>query len=149
LNGPIDPKRKAAFLAEQREPGMMIFELEQALGVMQTVADDREKEKSKRWQANFDYTMARLESRIVYLYEYSYALGQIRSESLPELQDGQSGWRVGSRKKVLVPEPKAKKMAKDVGKLWKKIEEEYPGTPWELLARRENLVALGLEWRAK
>jgi len=149
LDGPIDPKGKAKFLAEQKEPGLMIFELEKALGIMKTVADERAKEKSKRWQANFDYTMARLEARLVYLFEYSYALGQIRSESLPELQAGQTGWRVGSRKKIQVPEPKAKQLAKDVSKIWKKIEDDYPGTPWELLARRESLIAIGLEWRAK
>lgn len=150
LNGPIDPKRKSAFLKEQQEPGMMIFELEQALGQMKTVAGEREKEPSKRWQANFDYTMARLESRLVYLFEYSYILGQIRSDSLPALESGQSGWRIGSRTKVQVPEPKAKTMArKEIPRLWRRIREQYPDTPWAILAERESLIALGLEWRAK
>lgn len=150
LNGPIDPKRKGEFLKEQQNPGMMIFELEKALGQMKTVAGEREKETSKRWQANFDYTMARLESRLVYLYEYSYILGQIRSDSLPALEGGQSGWRIGSRKKVQVPEPKAKTMAnKEIPRIWRRIREQYPDTPWAILAERESLIALGLQWRAK
>jgi hypothetical protein len=39
-------------------------------------------------------------------------------------------------------------MVKDIGKLWKKIEDEHPNTPWALLAQREKLYAMGLEWRA-
>ena len=48
---------------------------EQVLGQMKTVAEeDMDKETSKRWRANFEYTQARLKSRLVYIYEYSYLL---------------------------------------------------------------------------
>src|SRR5207253_10868440 len=40
LNGPIDPKQKAAFLKEQQEPGIMIFELEKVLADMNTAAEE-------------------------------------------------------------------------------------------------------------
>ena len=149
LAGPINPKQKTAFLMEQQEPGIQIFEMKKALSQMKAVADERAKETSKRWQANFDYTMARLESRLVYLFEYSYILGQIRSDSLPELAAGQSGWRVGSNAKITVPEPEAKAMAKEISKLWKKVQDDYPDTPWALLAERESMMALGLQWRGK
>ena len=149
LLGPITPQKKAEILKEQQDPGLMIFELEKVLGLMTALEEEREKEKSKRWQANFDYARARLQSRLVYLFESSYVLAQIRAESLPDLGPGQTGWRIGSRKKIQVNESKAKQYAKDVSKAWKKIDEEYPDTPWALLAKRENLIALGLEWRAK
>ena len=149
LAGPINPKTKASFLAEQREPGLAIFELEQALGQMRTAADEMEKETSRRWRANFDYTMARVKSRLVYIYEYSFLLGQIRLDSLPTLEENQNGWRVGSRKKIQVTEQKAKQYAKEVRSSFEKIQEEHPNTPWAVLSRRESLVALGLEWRAK
>jgi hypothetical protein len=150
LFGPIDPKKKTAFLKEQREPGMMIFELEQVLGQMQTLGtEDLDKETSKRWRANFDFTTARLKARLVYIYEYSFLLGQVRRDELPALEPGQDGWRVGSRKKIQVTEPKAKTYAKEVATAWKEIQKSYPDTPWAVLAHRESLVALGLEWRPK
>jgi hypothetical protein len=150
LNGPINPKQKAAFLAEQSTPGIMLFELEKSLSEMRTVAEsEMEKETSKRWRANFDYTQARLKARIVYIYEYSYLLGQIRQDALPALENGNDGWRVGSRKKIQVTEPVAKKYAKEVAKAWGAIQKDYPDTPWAVMAYRESMVTLGLEWRAK
>ena len=150
LPGPVDPKQKAAFLKEQQEPGILIFELEKMLAEMNAVADESmDKETSKRWRANFEYTRARLLARLVYVYEYSYILGQIRLDTLPPLDNGANGWRVGSRKKIQVTEPKAKAYAKEAASAWKDIQKKYPDTPWAVLAYRESLVALGLEWKAK
>jgi hypothetical protein len=149
LQGPIDPKNKAAFLLEQEPIGQSIFKLEQVLAQLREVADKRDDEVSKRWQANFDYTQARLQSRLVYLFEYSYTLGQIRADNLPELVPGQSGWRIGTGKKIAVTESKAKALSKESKKLWTRIQTQYPGTPWALLAQRESLMTLGLAWRAK
>jgi hypothetical protein len=149
LPGPIDPKRKAAFLLEQAGPGISIFKLKQALAQVKEAAEKRDAEVSKRWQANFDYLQARLQSRLVYLFEYSYTLGQIRADNLPELAPGQSGWRIGTGKKIAVTESEAKALSKDTKKLWQRIETQYPGTPWALLAQRESLITLGLAWRPK
>jgi hypothetical protein len=149
LGSPITPAKKAFFLKEQREPGLMIFDLEQALGRMQSLEEDLEKEPSKRWRANYQYTLNRLKSRLVYIYEYSYVLGQIRLDALPNLEGTQDGWRIGSRKKPQVSETKVKAYVKDIGRTWKAIQENYPDTPWAVLAHRESLLALGLEWRGK
>lgn len=145
-----DPKRKAAFLLEQAPLGISIFKLQGALSALEEAKEKRDTETSKRWQANFDYVNARLLSRLTYLYEYNFTLGQIRNDNLPELMGGQSGWRVGiSGAKITVTEPKAKKYQKDIEKLWKRIQEDYPETPWALLAQRESMFSLGLAWRPK
>lgn len=151
LNSPIDPKRKAAFLIEQEPLGIAVFKLQkEALPKVLEAAKMRDMETSKRWKANFDYIQARLQSRLVYLFEYNYTLGQIRADNLPELAPGQSGWRVGvSGPKLNVTENDAKDLAKKTSKLWNKIEESYPDTPWALLAQRESKIALGLTWKAK
>jgi hypothetical protein len=152
LNGPLNDKQKAAFFNDQKEPGVLIFELEKVLSEMQTLAGDEaemDKETSKRWRAHFDFTQARLKARLVYIYEYTFLLGQIRRDDMPALDNGADGWRMGSRKKIQVTEPKAKKYAKEVEKAWKAIEKNYKDTPWAILAYREGLVALGLEWKAK
>jgi hypothetical protein len=149
LRGPLNDKAKAAFLREQKEPGLLIFELEQVLDRVKSAKSDMDNETSKRWRAHFDFTEARLKARLVYLYEYNYLLAAIRRDELPPLDKDQDGWRVGSRKKIQVNEVKAKTYAKEADKLWKQIQKDYPDTPWAILAYRENLVALGLEWKAK
>lgn len=149
VTSPINDGVKKQILAEQDKPGLMIFELTQKLTALKELQDKRDTEPSKRWQAHYDYTMARLQARIVYIYEYNYVLANVRTDSLPELDTKiHNGWRIGSRDKIGVPATEAKDMAKNVKKLWKKIQDEYPDTPWALMAARESMVALGMEWRA-
>lgn len=149
ITGPITDKSKAEFLKDQKEPGLLIFDMEQVLSDMKQVAEaDMDKETSKRWRAHFDFTQARLKARLVYIYEYTFLLGAIRKDELPAL-DGGDGWRMASRKKIQCTEPKAKTYAKEVDKAYKKIQKEYRDTPWEILAYREGLIALGMDWKAK
>ena len=49
---------------EQKELGVSTFNLEQVLDRVKMAAKERDKETSKRWQANFDYTLARLQSEL-------------------------------------------------------------------------------------
>src|SRR5205085_8403669 len=121
--------------------------MEKTLADLQAAGEMRDKETSKRWLALFDYTMARFQSRLVYIYEYNNILAQVRGDSLPELQPIHNGWRVGSQKKVQINEPKVKDMVKNINRTWKRIAEENAGTPWAVLANRESMTALGLVWR--
>jgi hypothetical protein len=143
----FDGKVKAAFLNKQKEPGLAIFEMQGIVKKLKDAGAKRDQETSKRWQAHYDYALTRLQSRLIYVYEYNYLLGQIRADNLPMLEPIHNGWRLGSRPKVQVPEPTVKDMVKSVNRSWKRIAEEYPGTPWAVLATRESLTALGMEWR--
>jgi hypothetical protein len=139
---------KKQVLKEQAAPGKAILYLEDALEEMVKAGEARRKEKSKRWQAHYDYVMARLKSRLVYVMEYDYVLAQIRNDALPPLDKGGfAGYRLGSLKKVTIPEGKVKNWVKEIDKGWKKVINDYPETPWALIARREQLTVLGLEWR--
>ena len=55
--------------------------------------------------------------------------------------------RLGSRSKVSVPEGETKGWVRELKVLWDKLVNEYPDTPWSVIARRERMTALGLEWR--
>ena len=146
---PVTPQRKNDIKKEQDLLGISTFKLEKARADLLEAGEKREMETSKRWQANFDYAQARLQSRLVYLIEYNYVLGRVRADDLPELAPGQSGWRIGTGTKVNVTEKKAKDIAKDTKKLWDRITKEYPDTPWAMLAQREKQITLGLKWRPK
>jgi hypothetical protein len=145
--GTVTDQIKKQIHAEQRAPAQMIANLERALTALEKAGKDRDKEPSKRWQANYDLTAARLKGRLVVLYEYNNLLAQIRGDSLPPLTGGANGYVVGHRKKVQVPEGSVKTWVKEVGATWSKILREHPDTPWAVIARREQSTLLGLEWR--
>jgi hypothetical protein len=147
--GPITPQIKAQFLKDQEDPGVAAFFLKEALLKLKAAQKERDKEPSKRWQANFDYTLARMQARLVYTMDYNFVLAQVRGDSLPPLNNAiHNGWRIASRDKPQIKENEVKEMVKSIRKTWEKIKTDYPNTPWAVMARRESMTALGLEWRA-
>ncbi|HJT76011.1 MAG TPA: hypothetical protein VJ739_02320, partial [Gemmataceae bacterium] len=103
-------------------------------------------QEPKRWQANYDFVKARLEEELAYLNEYQGLLGQIKKELPPIDPKLQTGWRVASQSTL--SDRDAKKFAKDADKTLDKIIKDYPDTPWAVLAKRDKLTALGMEWQA-
>jgi hypothetical protein len=67
-------------------------------------------------------------------------------KQMPDLAPGQNGWRLASQV-TLKGDSQGKKLAKDSAKLLDQIIKDNPGTPWEVLAKREKLTALGLQWQ--
>ena len=59
------------------------------------------KEAPKRWQANYEFIVARCNAELAYLEEYSGLLGQIR-KAYPEPFDEKvhSGWKMASKQKA-------------------------------------------------
>ena len=136
----------------QKEPGLKIFDLEEALEKLKKAGDFRKKE-SKRWQANYDFAVARLQSRLLYIFEYNYLLGSIRADSLPPLETGlHNGWRMVARNEaqvvVIAKEVRAREIVKQLKKDWKTITDDHANTPWSFIAAREQMSPQGLEWRA-
>lgn len=146
--GPLDAKAKSRFLLEQKDPALAVLDLEELLADAKKLADNRDDEKSKRWQAHFDLSLARLQSRLVYIYEYNNLIALIRSDSLPDLTPAHTGWRVNTSNKIQIKEASVKAMAKDANRTWERLSKEYPGTPWAIIAKREKNVSMGLQWVA-
>ena len=101
--------------------------------------------ETKRWQVNYDFTLARLEAQSAYLFEYDSVLGQMRKRcrNWPPARTAGS-WR---RWKTPKGDSQGKNLAKASRKLLDQIIKDNPDTPWEVLARREKLTALGLQWQ--
>ena len=116
-----------------------------ALETLKAAGEKGRDKETKRWQANYDFTLARLDAQFAYLFEYQSMLGQMRKQ-LPDLAPGQNGWKLASQV-ALRGDSAGKKLAKDSSKLLEKVIKDNPGTPWEVLAEREKLTALGLEWQ--
>jgi len=129
----------------QKQVATIFALVEGDLETLKELADGLEKEPL-RYQAHFQFLKARLEAQIAYLYEYQSALGSIRKE-LPALEKGHSGWRLASSTK-LRGDRAGKQMEKDRNADLKKLVDKYPNSPWAVLARRDMLTSLGLEWQS-
>lgn len=140
-----EAKFKDSIFKQERNIADMLDACSTALDDLKAAKELRDKEPSKRWQVNYDFTLARLEAQYAYLMEYQSVLGQMRKQ-MPDLAPGQDGWKLASLEK-----PKGDSAGKNAEKASRKLLEQIiadnPGTPWEVLAKREKLTALGLQWQ--
>jgi hypothetical protein len=140
-----DNKFKDDLFNQERNIADMLDACNTALEELKGAKDLRDKEPSKRWQVNYDFTLARMEAQFAYLMEYQSMLGQMRKQQ-PDLAPGQNGWKLASLEK-----PKGDSQGKNAEKASRKLLEQVikdnAGTPWEVLAKREKLTALGLQWQ--
>jgi len=132
-------ERKAALLIQA--VGDALEELES-----QPVTEARDGE-SKRWKANYDFILARMMMEQAYLVEYQSMLGSMRKEFPPRDPALHGGWKLASQANVQ-GDSTGKKASKKAHKLLDKIIKDNAGSPWEVLAKREKLTNLGLEWQA-
>lgn len=131
---------------QTREVATVLGELSDALDDLKAAGKERDKEMSKRWQANYDFVLARLEAHMAYLYEYTSMLGAMRRELPPLDAKMHGGWRLAPQA-AMQGDSAGKRLAADARKVLEKLAKEHPGTPWEVLAKRERFTALGLDWQ--
>src|SRR5262249_52682370 len=145
FQGGNNEKIKAAIFQEQKKPARILAELTERIDELRKAGAQRSQEPSPRWQAHYDYVLAEVLARTAYVSEYNLMLGKIRKDELPELQPKvHTGWRLASSEKLQSPKD-IKDLAAESQKLFAKVIHDHPGTPWEVLAKRERLTALGLE----
>jgi hypothetical protein len=104
--------------------------------------------ETKRWQANYEYARAVLKARLAYLNEYNKLMGNVRTETLPQLNKalGHNSYKLASAEKM--------KSGKDVQQLAEESQQAYgrliaenKGTPWAIQAKRDRSFSLGLAWQ--
>ena len=100
VSSPITDQAKKAVLSAQTPMAVAIAKLEDELTALEAIEKLRANEP-KRWQANYDYTVGQMRLRLAILNEYNLALGHVRTESLPELPTGSTGWRLMHTDKML------------------------------------------------
>jgi hypothetical protein len=70
----------------------------------------------------------------------------MRKEFPPLDRSIHNGWRLASQT-ALRGDAAAKRLAKQSRTLLAKVAKAHAGTSWEVLAKREALTTLGLEWQ--
>jgi hypothetical protein len=109
------------------------------------IVKERGKE-TRRWRANYDYMIARVEAQLAFLYAYQSALGELRKELPPRDPRSHGGWRLVAREKHS-GDPVGRRLALGAQIRFDRLIKQYPGTPWEAFARRDRAIPLGLEWQ--
>ena len=155
LNGLPEAYRAPVNVAAENALGKQLFEDSLRAASMVRILEDEldnlkklgftRNQVSRRWQANYDFLLARLKQQIAHVYEVASALGRMRKELPPRNPAVEGGWRLAAREQ-LQGDPTGKRLHKDARKLLDRIAVEHAGTPWEILARRAQLTPIGLEW---
>jgi hypothetical protein len=128
----------------QQIPASVQGELEEALVLLERAGKSRDKEKSPRWQAHYDFTMLGMLTKLIQVQEYNFVLGNKLRKDAPPLKDkANNGWQLVTQSKLQLKE--SRDLAKKRDKLLEKIEKDYPDTPWTVLAKRDKSTALGLD----
>jgi hypothetical protein len=144
ISAPVNDRTRRTVADAQLPIAQAVARLELELDNLRAVAGKRDKEP-KRWQAHHDFALAELRLRIVVLNEYNLALAHVRTEALPDLPAGATGWRlVPSAKVEGRKDAQAMFAAADEG--FAKLAADHKGTPWEVLARRSRATLPGVRW---
>jgi hypothetical protein len=114
----------------------IIKKMEDVLDDLRAVGDEKEAAPK----------LARCQATLAYMEEYQGQLGQMRKD-LPEHDANiHTSFRLASTEKAT--DVSGKKLERAARKLYGDLAKENPKTPWEVLAKRERLTALGLVWKA-
>lgn len=149
LDGKVDDKLKADIEKKEQPPiadaALELSELVEALTDAKLgLQKAGEEDKNKFWQATFRFALAQAKLRLAFIHEANLALGNIRTDNLPE---SASGLRLVQKARMTDKKnaPTGKQALEALGELAK----EHKGTPFEVLAKQWRAVSLGLEWKPK
>jgi hypothetical protein len=146
FEGDVDDKAKKNALDDQTGPALIELELKDKMDKLEKAGAELANEKSKRWQALYQYAKAQTQLRWAFIEEYRGALGKIRTDSLPKPEKGKAaGYRLASTMKMSSKKDILEK-AEEARELLGKMAADHKGTPWEVLAKMHKNIALGLKW---
>jgi hypothetical protein len=141
----LNAVKKQIEAIQKEKVGEELFRLGKVIDELEARKDSVEKD-TKLWQARYDYILARLYQRQAYVLEYTAMLGKIRRDDLPQLDPKiNKGWRLSAKKDM--SDKDGKDLADKSRKLLDELAKKHKGTPWELIAKREAITALGMEWQ--
>jgi hypothetical protein len=149
-----DPNFKDVMTRGQAAVARIQYTVDEALGLgagasgeptIVTVNQLREREPSRRWQAQYDLVRGRLLAMKVRCMEYNHACARMKKDPPKFTRPKSNAWRMAPDTEVHLKD-KEIEMAKEARALLERVMTDHPGTPWALLAQRELKDPLGLKW---
>lgn len=129
-----------------------LFEIEKRLRAMEPA---RDKEASKRWQANYDLMLAQVVAFQVKAYEYRSCLaemvslgnqGKLVPKNPPVPNQRRTDWVIDHSGKKKAPNEETEKKYAEATRLLEQVIERHPETPWADLAQITLSRGLGCDW---
>ncbi len=144
IGAPVTERSKRAIADVQLPLAQAQARLELELEALDAVADKAAAEVP-RWKAHYSYARAEVQLRLAVLNEFNSALARVRTEALPDLPRGATGWRLTASDKM-TGRKEARELYTAAADEFDALAAAHPGTPWEVLARRARAVLPGLRW---
>jgi hypothetical protein len=139
------PEFKDVMAANQGIAERTAYTVDEALVPIISVAKLRDRETSRRWQAHYDLIHGRLLAMKVRCYEYNWACARMKKDPPKFSSPKFNAWRLVPDASIRYSE-KAVVAAREAQSVLQRVMEDYPTTPWALLAEREMKDALGFKW---
>jgi von Willebrand factor type A domain len=139
------PEFKEAMANNQAVAERTAYTVDEALGPINAVLKLRDREKSRRWQANYDLIRGRLLATKVRCYEYNWACALMKKDPPKFSKAKSNAWRLVPDQEIRYSD-KAAAAGREAEALLHRIVEDHPATPWALLAQRELENPLGFKW---
>lgn len=105
---------------------------------------DRVREATPRWQAGYDLAMGHVMASLVRVQTYNARLAEA-ARGMPFRNVDSNTWVLSPSNEVL-PDAQLADMAAKAKEYLQSVINYHPGTPWELLAKRELETPLGWSW---
>jgi hypothetical protein len=144
VGAPVSERTKRAVADVQQGLAQAQAHLELLLDELDAVAEKAATEVP-RWQAHYAYVRAELQLRLAVVNEFNVALARVRTEALPDLPRGATGWRLTASDKMAARK-EARELYETAAEGFDAVAAAHPGTPWEVLARRSRAALPGLRW---
>ena len=145
------PEFKDVMAANQANAERTAYTVDEALGPITAAAKLRDRETSRRWQADYDLIRGRLLAMKVRCYEYNWACARLKKDPPKFKNPGANAWRLVPDTAVQYSE-KAAAAARDADRLLHRVIQEHPDTPWALLgpagAQRSVRLQVGRDLHA-
>jgi len=125
-------------------------EFEYKINNLKTLLEPGEKDRAKvqeaRWRAGYDLAMGRVLALQARSFGYNMMLAEMKSSPRKFEKAGSNQWRLVPSKEINSGAV-TKKLANKAMEYLKRVVDEHPDTPWQLLAERELGTPLGWEWK--
>ncbi|TWT41585.1 vWA domain-containing protein [Botrimarina hoheduenensis] len=142
----VDEAEFVSALAEAQQAAAIVEpQLQTLVTALRRGERDRDRERSPRWQAGYDLAMGAALAAAVRAEAYNAALATARGGLMPTRSPSDT-WIIDPSKGEL-SDSRLAAAAADARRYLTRVVEEHPGTPWALLAEREQQQPLGWAWR--
>ena len=141
-----DTVLRTAITDAQRPAAELEYKLNALKMMLEPGEKDRDKIKDARSRAGYDLAMGRVLALQARSFGYNMMLAEMKSSPRKFDKAGNNQWRLVPSKDINSG-ANTKKLANKAMEYLKRVVDDHPNTPWQMLAERELGTPMGWEWK--